>query len=63
MLVLSRLIGETIVIGDNIRITIMDIKYSRGGSKVRIGIEAPREVPVHRQEVWLEIQEQKGEQK
>lgn len=47
MLVLSRKLGEKIVIGDNISITIIDI--DRG--KVRLGIEAPRSVPVYRQEL------------
>ena len=47
MLVLSRKRDERIVIGDNIVITIVDVR----GDKVRLGIEAPTEVPVHRQEV------------
>ena len=52
MLVLSRQRDESIVIGDNIVITIVDIR----GDKVRLGIEAPGEVPVHRQEVFEAIQ-------
>lgn len=48
MLVLSRKKNEQIVIGDTITITIVEIK----GDNVRIGIEAPRDVEVHRQEVW-----------
>ena len=52
MLVLSRKQNETITIGQDIRITIVDIR----GDKVRVGIEAPREVPVHREEVWAAIQ-------
>lgn len=51
MLVLSRKKGEKIVIGDNIVITIVDIR----GDKVRLGIEAPREVDVHRREVYEAI--------
>ena len=47
MLVLSRKKGEEIVIGDAIFMTIVDIR----GDKVRVGIEAPREIPVHRREV------------
>lgn len=52
MLVLSRQRDESIMIGDNICITIVDIR----GDKVRLGIEAPAEIPVHRQEVWEAIQ-------
>ena len=48
MLVLSRQRDESIVIGDNIVITIVDIR----GDKVRLGIQAPVEIPVHRQEVY-----------
>ena len=52
MLVLSRQRDESIVIGDNIVITIVDIR----GDKVRLGINAPAEIPVHRQEVYDAIQ-------
>ena len=52
MLVLSRQRDESIVIADNIVITIVDIR----GDKVRLGIEAPKEIPVHRQEVYDAIQ-------
>lgn len=52
MLVLSRQRDESIMIGDNIVITIVDIR----GDKVRLGIEAPTEIPVHRQEVYEAIQ-------
>jgi carbon storage regulator len=48
MLVLSRQSDETIIIGDNIRITIVEVR----GDKVRIGIDAPRDVAVHRQEIY-----------
>ncbi len=48
MLVLSRYRDESIMIGDNIVITVVDIR----GDKVRLGIDAPTEVPVHRQEVY-----------
>ncbi|HEV7224912.1 MAG TPA: carbon storage regulator CsrA [Pirellulales bacterium] len=52
MLVLSRQRDESIMIGDNIVITIVDIR----GDKVRLGINAPSEIPVHRQEVYEAIQ-------
>ncbi len=52
MLVLSRHRDESIIIGDNIVITIVDIR----GDKVRLGIDAPTEIPVHRQEVYDAIQ-------
>jgi carbon storage regulator len=51
MLVLSRQRDESIMIGDKVVITIVDIR----GDKVRLGIEAPQEVPVHRQEVYEAI--------
>ncbi len=47
MLVLSRKLGESIVIGDRITVTILEVK----GDRVRLGFEAPIEVPIHRQEV------------
>ena len=52
MLVLSRYRDESIIIGDNIVVTIVDIR----GDKVRLGINAPTEIPVHRQEVYDAIQ-------
>ena len=51
MLVLSRQIDESIMIGDNVEITIVDIR----GGKVRLGITAPSEIPVHRKEVYETI--------
>lgn len=52
MLVLSRKLGESIVIDGAVTITVVQIR----GDKVRLGIEAPKEVPVHRQEVFEKIQ-------
>ncbi len=52
MLVLSRQRDESIIIGDNVQITVVDIR----GDKVRLGIEAPAEISVHRKEVFDAIQ-------
>ena len=54
MLVLSRRIGESIVIGNQVTITVLEVR----GDQVRIGIDAPRDVQVHREEVWQELQEE-----
>ena len=59
MLVLSRQKDESIMIGDNVEITIVDVR----GEKVRLGINAPREVPVHRREVYDAIQREKEQKK
>ena len=59
MLVLSRQIDESIMIGDDVEITIVDVR----GDKVRLGITAPREIPVHRREVYEAIQREKKEKK
>ena len=56
MLVLSRKVGETLYIGDGISVTIIGIKRHQ----VRIGIQAPKSVPVHREEVYERIKSQKG---
>lgn len=58
MLVLSRQRDESIMIGDDIVITIVDIR----GDKVRLGIKAPTEIPVHRQEVYEAIQKESAMQ-
>ncbi|MBI1336352.1 MAG: carbon storage regulator CsrA [Phycisphaera sp.] len=57
MLVLSRQRDETIMIGDEIEITVVDVR----GDKVRLGIKAPREVKVHRKEVYEAIQKENAE--
>ena len=56
MLVLSRHKNESIIINDDISITIVDIR----GDKVRLGIEAPRDVPVHRKEVYEAIKREEA---
>ena len=56
MLVLSRKPDESVFISDNIVVTVLSIQ----GDKVRLGIEAPREMPVHRQEVHERIQNRDG---
>jgi carbon storage regulator len=57
MLVLTRKAGEGIIIGDDIRITVVELK----GGGVRIGIDAPRELKVHRQEVYERIEQENRE--
>ena len=52
MLVLTRRIGETIRIGDDVSISILDVQ----NGQVRVAIDAPREIPVHREEVYLAVQ-------
>jgi len=54
MLILTRKLGETITIGDDIAVTILEIK----GGQVKVGVEAPRVIPVHRGEVYRLIREQ-----
>jgi len=56
MLVLSRQKDESIVIGDDVEITIVDVR----GDKVRLGISAPKNIPVHRREVYDAIQREKA---
>lgn len=53
MLVLTRRAGESIMIGDDVVITVLDVR----GDQIRLGIRAPRSVAVHREEVYAELQE------
>ena len=56
MLVLTRKSNQSIMIGDDIEVTVLSIT----GEKVRIGIQAPRDIPVFREEVYLEIQQERA---
>ncbi len=59
MLVLSRQRDESIMIGDDVEIIIVDVR----GDKVRLGITAPKDIPVHRREIYDAIQREKGQKK
>lgn len=57
MLILTRKVGESVLIGDDISITVLSVR----GNQVKLGVQAPKEVSVHREEIYQRIQQSKDE--
>ncbi len=57
MLILTRRVGESLMIGDEVKVTVLGVK----GSQVRLGVDAPKDVGVHREEIYNRIRSQSGD--
>jgi len=58
MLILTRRVGETLMVGDDVTVTVLGVK----GNQVRIGVNAPKDVSVHREEIYQRIQREKAKE-
>lgn len=58
MLILTRRVGEALMVGENTKIVVLGVK----GSQIRLGIDAPKDIVVHREEIFIKIQEEKNQE-